>query len=187
LPHPFTLNIEKAECFGYIKYFSCLLANCSDIDISNKNIDEKIKNYCKNLKIKEYSPKKYEDTEFYYKKIKETKEKIKSYFLKEKKNKINFNIIKYEKDSKDTKQFDFVYNSSILRADNFNIEKENKFNIKIMAGEIMPSVITSTTCIAALLSLQLYAFCQKNNYKYLRVGMIDLSDNTINLATPSLI
>ena len=56
-----------------------------------------------------------------------------------------------------------------------------------MAGEIMPSVITSTTCIAALLSLQLYAFCQKNNYKYLRVGMIDLSDNTINLATPSLI
>jgi len=88
LPHPFTLNIEKAECFGYIKYFSCLLANCSDIDISNKNIDEKIKNYCKNLKIKEYSPKKYEDTEFYYKKIKETKEKIKSYFLKEKKNKI---------------------------------------------------------------------------------------------------
>jgi len=51
----------------------------------------------------------------------------------------------------------------------------------------MPSVITSTTCIAALLSLQLYSFCQKNNYKYLRVGMIDLSDNTINLATPSLI
>ena len=187
LPHPLTLNIENGECFGYIKNFSCLLANCLDIDISNKNIDEKIKNYCKNLKIKEFSPKKYEDTEFYDKKIKEIKEKIKSYFLKEKKNKINFNIIKYEKDSKDTKQFDFVYNSSILRADNFNIEKENKFNIKIMAGEIMPSVITSTTCIAALLSLQLYALCQKNNYKYFRVGMIDLSDNTINLATPSLI
>ena len=51
----------------------------------------------------------------------------------------------------------------------------------------MPSVITSTSCIAALLSLQLYVLCQKNNCEYYRVGMIDLSDNTISLAMPSLI
>ena len=187
LPHPLILDIENDVCFEYIKNFSCLLANCLDIDLSNIKIDETIKNNCKNLKIKEFTPKKYEDTEFYEKKIEEIKIKIKSYFQSEKKNKINFNIINYEKDSKDEKQLDFVYSSSILRADNFNIEKENKFNIKIMAGDIMPSVITSTSCIAALLAIQLYVLCQKNNIKYYRVGMIDLSDNTINLAIPSLI
>ena len=51
----------------------------------------------------------------------------------------------------------------------------------------MPSIITSTSCIAALLAIQLYVFCQKSNCEYYRVGMIDLSDNTINLAIPALI
>ena len=187
IPHPLTLNIENEVCFEYIKNCSCLLANCLDIDISNIKIDETIKNYCKNLKIKEFSPKNYEDTEFYNKKIEEIKQKIDSYFLNEKINKINFNSINYEKDTKDVKQLDFIYSSSILRAENFNIEKENKFNVKIMAGDIVPSVITSTSCIAALVAIQLYVLCQKNNCQYYRVGMIDLSDNTISLAIPSLL
>ena len=187
LPHPLIFNIENEMCFEYIKNFSCLLANCLDIDISNMNIDEKIKNYCKKLKIKEFSPKIYEEPEFYDEKIEDLKKKINTYFLSEIKSKINFKIIKCEKDSTDSKQLDFIYYSSILRANNFNIENENKFNIKIMAGEILPSVITSTSCIAALLAIQLYVFCQKNNCEYYRVGMIDLSDNTINLAVPSLI
>lgn len=105
----------------------------------------------------------------------------------QKKIKINFKTVNYEKDSQDTKQLNFIYSSSTLRAENFNIMKENKFNIKIIAGEIMPSIITSTSCIAALLSLQLYVLCQNNNCEYYRVGMIDLSDNTISLAMPSLI
>jgi len=187
LPHPISLNIENEDCFAFIKNFSCLLANCLDIDFSNIKIDEKIKLYCKNFEIKKFSPKVYESSEFYTQKINEMKEKINSYFISEKKNKINFKIINYEKDSKDTKQLDFVYSSSILRAENFNIEKENKFNIKIMAGDIMPSVITSTSCIAALLAIQLYVLCQRNNCEYYRVGMIDLSDNTISLAMPSLL
>ena len=187
LPHPISLNIENEDCFAFIKNFSCLLANCLDIDFSNIKIDEKIKLYCKNFEIKKFSPKVYESSEFYTQKINEMKEKINSYFISEKKNKINFKIINYEKDSKDTKQLDFVYSGSILRAENFNIEKENKFNIKIMAGDIMPSVITSTSCIAALLAIQLYVLCQRNNCEYYRVWMIDLSDNTISLAMPSLL
>ena len=187
LPHPLTLNIENELCFGFIKNFSCLLANCLDIDISDIKIEEKITNYCKNLEIKEFSPKNYESSEFYNQKIDEEKKKINKYLLSKKKIEINFKIINYEKDSQDPKQLNFIYNSSTLRAENFNIKKETKFNIRIMAGEIMPSVITSTSCIAALLSLQLYVLCQKNNCEYYRVGMIDLSDNTISLAMPSLI
>lgn len=84
LPHPLTLNIENEICFEFIKNFSCLLANCLDIDISNIIIDEKIKDYCKNLEIKEFSPKIYEITEFYNKKIDEEKKKINDYLLSKK-------------------------------------------------------------------------------------------------------
>lgn len=182
-----TLKIENDACFEYIKNFACLLAHCLDIDISNIKIDETIKNYCKNLNIKEFFPRKYENTDFYFKQIEKIKNKINTYFHSEKINKINFNTINYEKDSKDQRQLDFIYNSSKLRADNFNIEQENKFNVKIMAGEIIPSVIKSTSCISALLAIQLYVLCQKNNCEYYRVGMIDLSNNTISLAEPSLL
>ena len=189
LPHILKFDINDENCFEYIKNFSCLLAKCLDINISNIQIDETIKNHCQNLLLKDYIPKKYEDKVFYDKKIEEIKTKIVSYLSSEKKKniKINYNVINYEKDSNDIKQLDFIYNSSILRAENFNIEKESKLKIKIMADEIMPSIITSTSCIAALLAIQLYVFCQTNNCNYYRVGMIDLSDNTINLAIPSLL
>lgn len=69
--------------------------------------------------------------------------------------KINFKILNYEKDPKDTNQLDFIFSSS---NDNFNIEKIDKFKAKILAGKIIPSIITSTSTssIADLLSLQIY-------------------------------
>ena len=48
--------------------------------------------------------------------------------------KIDFNIINYEKDSKDIRQFAFVWSNTILRV-----------YIKPMTVDIIPSVIASTS------------------------------------------
>ena len=50
---------------------------------------------------------------------------------------IDFNIINYEKDSKDIRQFAFVWSNTILRV-----------YIKPMTVNIIPSVIASTSFIA---------------------------------------
>ena len=188
LPHPLSFNLANDICFKYIKCFSCLLANCLDINLVNVNIDESIKNYCKNFVVNEFPKKKtFEDKIYYDNKIQEMKDKILLYNKNTKKSEINYHIIEYEKDSTDPFQLDFIYSSSILRAENFNIDKQDKFKIKILAGKIMPSLITSSSAISGLLALQLYALCQNNNFKNFKIGMLDLADNTINVATPSLL
>ena len=188
LPHPLILDINSELCFQFIKSFSCLLSNALDIDVSNYNINNYIIEYCKGFKMKEIKKKELKDKSFYQEKINEIHENILNYFSKEKVNKqINYKILNYEKDSKDPNQLDFIFSSSILRAENFNIEKIDKFKIKIIAGNIIPSLITTTSSIAGLLALQIYVLCQNKNCEKFRVGMIDLADNTINLAIPSLL
>ena len=67
--------------------------------------------------------------------------------------KIDFNLINYEKDSKDIRQFAFVWSNTILRV-----------YIKPMTVDIIPSVIASTSSIAAVFDIQLiYILWQRND------------------------
>ena len=50
----------------------------------------------------------------------------------------------------------------------------------------MPALITSTSSIAGLLALQLYVIYQNSNCKTFRTGILDLSDNTLDLGIPQL-
>ena len=99
---------------------------------------------------------------------------------------IKFNPRQYEKDTIDINEINFMYYSSILRANNYNIPKLDKMKIKLIAGKIMPALITSTASISGLLALQLYVLCQNKNVKTFRTGVIDLSDNTLSLGIPVL-
>ena len=188
LPHPLKLDLNNELCFQYIRSFSLLLSNCLDINIANININEYIMKNFKNFIIKNSKKKELKDKFYYKEKIQEIHDKILDYFLNKKINmEINYKLLNYEKDSKDSNQLDFIFSSSLLRAENFDIEKIDKFKVKILAGKIIPSLITTTSSIAGLLSLQIYVLCQNKNCEKLRVGMIDLADNTINLAIPSLL
>ena len=51
----------------------------------------------------------------------------------------------------------------------------------------MPALITSTSAIAGLLALQFYVLSQNSNCKNFRIGVIDLSDNTLALGKPVLL
>lgn len=184
LPHPLTFDINDEMCFEFVKSFSCLLAKCLGIDINN-NINGYIKEYCKKIEIKPKEVRPFENKEFYEEKIKEIKKEIEKY-LSENKKEINYSPIQYDKDTTDVNIINYVSYTSNLRAKNYNIENLEKVKIKIIAGKIMPALITSTSSIAGLLALQLYVLSQNTNCKTFRTGIMDLSDNTLALAVPDL-
>jgi len=183
LPHPLMININDNMCFEFIRSFSCLLAECLGIDIPNKDIDAFIKNFYSSLKLKPHKKKKFENKDYYKKKKIEIKEKINN-FLIGKNEIIQFNPISYDKDSSNKFQIDFISNCSNLRAKNYNIEQADKFKINVIAGKMIPGIITSTASVAGLLALQLYVICQNKDYTHFMTGNMNLSDNTLALATP---
>lgn len=188
LPHPLEFNIKDEMCFEFIKSFSCNLAFCFNIDISKINVDNCIIDFCSNkLKIKHEKIKTFETKNYYENKIKELENKINLYFQNNNIIKNEYNQISFEKDSNNINEINFIYFCSNLRAKNYNIKTEDKIKIKIIAGQIIPSLITSTSSIAGLLALQIYVICQNRNYRNFRTGIIDLSDNTLALAIPESI
>ena len=185
IPHPLEFDPNDNYCYEFIKSFSCLLANCLNIPIHNINIDDYIKKYINCFIQKEPKNKTFENKAYYEEKIKLIKEKI-GLFIKEYTNQIKFKPRKYEKDTLDINEINYIYYSSILRANNYNIKELDKIKIKIIAGKIMPALITSSASISGLLALQLYVLCQNRNVKTFRTGIIDLSDNTLSLGIPAL-
>ena len=186
LPHPLLFDIDEEMCFEFVKSFSNLLTKCLGIDTSDEKLNEYIKDYSKNIKIKPKEYKGIENKTYYEEKIIEIKKDIKKY-LNENLNTINFNPIQYEKDTTDINIINYVCYSSNLRAKNYNIPILDKIKIKIIAGKIMPALITSTSAIAGLLALQFYVLSQNSNCKNFRIGVIDLSDNTLALGKPVLL
>ena len=185
LPHPLEFDINNKMCFEFTKSFSCLLANCLDIDISKIQIDNHIKNFCSNLELEIPKKKDYKTKSYYEKKIKEIKEEINS-FMSIKNDFINFNPINYDKDSTNKFQIDFISSCSNLRAKNYNIDLADKFKINVIAGKMIPGIITSTASIAGLLALQLYVICQNKDYRHFMTGSMNLANNTLALAIPLL-
>lgn len=186
LPHPLTFDVNEEMCFEFVKSFSYLLTKCLDIDIKSIDLNEYIKELSKTIKIKPKIFKGIESKAFYEEKINEIKKDIEKY-LNEKTDIINFVPIKYEKDTSDINIINFVCYTSNLRARNYNIPNLDKIKIKIIAGKIMPAIITSTSAIAGLLALQLYVLSQNSNCETFRVGVMDLSDNTLALGKPGLL
>lgn len=186
MPHILEFDGNDSSCYEFIKSLSCLLANCFNIDISIISIDDYIKEYINNFKKKIPKKKSFENKAYYEEKIKQLKKNINT-FIKNNDNQIKFYPRQYEKDTIDINEINFIYYSSILRANNYNIPILDKMKIKIIAGKIIPALITSTASISGLLALQLYVLCQNKNVKTFRTGVIDLSDNTLSLGIPALI
>ena len=185
LPHPLDLDLNDNLCFQFIKSFSCLLASCLDIDVSKIDISNNIKKICSSIILESPKKSKYNSKLYYEEKIVEIKNEIKN-FLLNKNEIINFKPINYDKDSTNIYQIEFISNCSNLRAKNYNIEQADKFKINVIAGKMIPGIITSTASIAGLLALQLYVICQNKDYKHFMTGTIDLSDNTLALGIPLL-
>lgn len=70
------------------------------------------------------------------------------------------NPLSFEKDDDTNLHMDFVTSASNLRADNYDIEKADKYTSKRIAGRIIPAIVTSTALVAGLVTVELLKVVQ---------------------------
>ncbi|EFQ97018.1 SUMO-activating enzyme subunit uba-2 [Nannizzia gypsea CBS 118893] len=95
-------------------------------------------------------------------------------------------ILSFDKDDVDT--LDFVASSSNLRAAIFGLEAKSKFDIKQMAGNIIPAIATTNAMTAALCVLQAFKVL-KDDYDNAKMVFLERSGaraiNTDSLKPPN--
>ncbi|XP_063602052.1 ubiquitin-like modifier-activating enzyme 1 [Penaeus indicus] len=70
------------------------------------------------------------------------------------------NPLSFEKDDDTNLHMDFVTSASNLRAENYDIEKADKYTSKRIAGRIIPAIVTSTALVAGLVAVELFKVVQ---------------------------
>jgi len=93
--------------------------------------------------------------------------------------------LKFEKDDDDNLHIDFIHAASTLRALNYTIidpSKASRLNSKLIAGRIIPAIVTTTAVVAGLECFELYKVIQANNRK-----IDDFKNGFISLGIPQLL
>jgi ubiquitin-activating enzyme E1 len=177
-PHILEFDKDFEINYYYLEYFSYLLADSLGIPI-NKDLNYK-KEFSKLISFDENEEifKNYnvldEETLKNKKQIELELIKIHSKsFNQEEINKIHEQI--FEKDHDENNHINFLFISSNLRATNFEIENCSRDKVKFIAGKIVPSIPTTTSCIVGYISSQIFTLIQTTEEKYLRQINIDLS------------
>ena len=87
-------------------------------------------------------------------------------------------VLSFDKDDADT--LDFVASTANLRAIIFGIEPKSKFNIKQMAGNIIPAIATTNAMVAGLCVLQAFKIMRQDLKKARNVFLERSSARVIN-------
>ena len=74
----------------------------------------------------------------------------------------------FEKDHDENGHIDFIHAGANLRARNYNIDECDKSKTKKIAGNIIPTILTTTASIAGVASMQFLTLFQTNERKYFR-------------------
>ena len=91
---------------------------------------------------------------------------------------------KLEKDHDDNGHIDFIHLSANFRAKNYNIKECERNKTKIIAGKIIPTILTSTASIAGIASLQIFTLLQTHDINYLRKCFFNLGRLEFILTNP---
>lgn len=198
-PHPISFNKDDKYSLLFVKKYAQILARSLSIPIIDD--DEEILKIISNIKIEKYIPKPIDNSKksFDYNKNKLTKEQkklkiklatekvdnfikeINQYFDSLEKN-INLDIIKIEEFDKDDDvkgHVEFLYAFTNLRAENYNIEKCDISKVKMISGNIIPAIASTTAAIVGIVALQLYVLKSTEDINYLRNCFFDLAINII--------
>jgi len=95
------------------------------------------------------------------------KEKIKNIMECLKTN--QFNIEEFEKDDDANSHIDFIMTSSNLRAINYQITPVSKFEVKGIAGKIIPALSTTTSIISGLVCIEYLKYLKYKNLDRIQV------------------
>lgn len=176
MPHPINFDINDSLCFEFIKLFSYFI-----IKTLNLQINEDI-NYIKNSINKFKIPKNIENEKEENLNIENLKK-----ILQDNKIESSLNIIPeiFEKDNDSNYQIDFINVCSNLRARNYKIQECDREKTKMIAGKIVPAIVTTTATITGFVCLQLYTLLHTDDISFARSCYLDLSCGTIQKFQPS--
>ena len=92
-------------------------------------------------------------------------------------NEVKITPEEFEKDEDSNGHIDLIYSMAHLRVQNYKLEPMDWITTKLKAGRITPALSTTTSCIAALQTIELI--------KYLKGCTVEEMRNSfINLAVP---
>ena len=82
----------------------------------------------------------------------------------------------FEKDHDENGHIDFIHAGANLRARNYKIDECDRNKTKKIAGDIIPTILTTTASIAGIASMQLYTLFQTHERKFFRNSFLTLSN-----------
>lgn len=71
-------------------------------------------------------------------------------------------VVNFEKDDDNNFHIDFVSAASNLRARSYNIPTVDRLKAKLIAGNIIPAIVTTTACVTGLVCIELYKLFQES-------------------------
>ena len=209
-PHEIPFDANDPICIKYIQIFIKILSHALNLELNPEELNEtNIKKICEKIILPEFVVKNVNENEIEPQESQSqsqtqnqnSEEKNKN--QKEEKKKINeilnelekidvskynsdkINPEKLEKDHDDNGHIDFIHLSANFRAKNYNIQECDRSKTKIIAGKIIPTILTSTASIAGIASLQIFTLLQTHDINYLRKCFFNLGRLEFMLVTPS--
>jgi len=90
----------------------------------------------------------------------------------------------FEKDQDANFHIDFIESYSNLRATNYHIKQGSRHKTKMIAGKILPAILTATASITGLIMLELYKIVQNKPLDSIRNAFCNLGVNTYVFENP---
>ena len=208
LPHNIPYNPNIDLCFLFVKSYSTIISHSLGLNLSKEQLsDEYIRKVSSEFEIPKFVPKtvKIDISEnnnndnndsnqkggIIISDLEEDEKKCELIFeelSKMKRDNIDGTKIypeEFEKDHDENGHIDFIHSASNLRARNYNIIECNRPTTKIIAGKIIPTILTTTATVAGHVSFQLYTLLQTHDIKFLRNIDFILADNFFAFMEPN--
>ena len=174
LPHNIPYNSNDELAFLFVKSYVHITSHAFGMNLTKEQMsDEYIKKVSAKIKI----PKDEKMCDKIFDEI--------SKWDKTKVNAKKINPEEFEKDHDENGHIDFIHASSNLRARNYEIVECNRPTTKMIAGKIIPTIMTTTATVAGQVSMQLYTLLQTHETKYLRNLFFNLGNNYYLFQEPS--
>ena len=94
--------------------------------------------------------------------------------------------VEFEKDDDSNFQIDIIYAMSALRCQNYKLEIMDWMTVKIKAGRIIPALATTTSCIAALQTIELVKIAKNSPIEEYRNSFLNLAIPLLQSSEPGV-
>jgi len=85
------------------------------------------------------------------------------------------NVVDFEKDDDNNYHIDLIHSASNLRASQYKIQTVDRLQSKLIAGKIIPAIVTTTASITGLVCLDFYKLLQSKPITAYRNSFVNLA------------